>query len=637
MELRKRIIEAWKSNSYTLEQLTTTLFVHTSTVKPYPKNIEVQKISIRRGIIKNESDRLRPSGGLTEKHDKRTETPYKVIPSGTPDRCVPGQKIHDAMVPMRDGVKLATDIYLPQEEGPFPVILTRIPYGKREPYCEMPLISEFWTKKGYAFVVQDVRGKWGSEGVFEPNSKKNEIADGYDTIGWITQQPWSNRRLGMWGESYYGFTTYAGAVSQHPDLVCIAPGDISLNRYQCTFRNGALQLNTLGMWSIYMMAREYQDTTNIDPWHLPLAEMGEAGGIPSSYFDQVIANPVPGSFWEERSLLEGYESIRIPVLHWSGWYDSYTGPAIKDWSEISRRNSSAGHNHLFIGPWDHEGTADEIHRVGGLDVGQGTEKHRWDTYQSFFDHYLMGLSDDSSQIPKVHIFVMGENVWRDEQAWPLEQTRFTEFYLHSNGKANSLNGDGILNMSIPGEEQADTYVYDPTNPIDNTLYLDCYSIAGEMGDRSEIEERQDVLVYSTDKLDSDMEITGPLKAKLFAASSAVDTDFTVTLVDVFENEYANLIQDGIIRASYRDSDLEPSPIIPGKIYEYTVDLWATSYVVKKGHRLRVEVSSSCFNRYDRNTNTGEPFGKATGTVLAKQTVFHSREYPSHIILPLIPK
>jgi putative CocE/NonD family hydrolase len=192
-------------------------------------------------------------------------------------------------------------------------------------------------------------------------------------------------------------------------------------------------------------------------------------------------------------------------------------------------------------------------------------------------------------------------------------------------------------MSIPGEEQTDNYVYDPTNPIDNTLYLDCYSIAGEMGDRSEIEERQDVLVYSTDKLDSDMEITGPLKAKLFAASSAVDTDFTVTLVDVFENEYANLIQDGIIRASYRDSDLEPSPIIPGKIYEYTVDLWATSYVVKEGHRLRVEVSSSCFNRYDRNTNTGEPFGKATRTVLAKQMVFHSREYPSHIILPLIPK
>ena len=587
--------------------------------------------------MKNESDKSMHSESLTAKHDKRTETPFDVIPSGTPDRCVPGQMICDQMVPMRDGVKLATDVYLPEGEGLFPVILTRMPYGKREPYCYMPLIGEFWTKKGYAFVVQDVRGKWGSEGVFEPNSKKNESSDGYDTIEWIVKQTWSNRRVGMWGESYYGFTTYAGAVSQHPLLVCIAPGDIALDRYQCTFRNGALQLNTVGMWAIYMMAREYQDTMNIDLWHLPLAEMANAAGIPSDYFDQIIANPVHGKFWEEHGLLEGYEKIRIPVLHWSGWYDCFLGPMIEDWFELGRRNLSAGHNHLFIGPWDHEATADKLHRVGCIKVGEETAEHHWDTYQAFFDHYLMGLSNGFDSPPPVHIFVLGDNVWRDEQEWPLARTRFTKFYLHSNGKADTLNDDGILSKTTPGAEQADTYVYDPMNPVADTLDIDCYSIAGQMGDRSEIEVRQDVLVYSTEELDSDMEITGPIKANLFAASSAVDTDFTVTLVDVFEGGYANLIQDGIIRASYRDSDLEPSPIAPGKVYEYTIDLWATSYVVKKGHRFRVEVSSSCFNRYDRNTNTGEPFGKATGTVPAKQTVFHSREYPSHITLPIIPR
>jgi len=588
--------------------------------------------------MKNESDRSRPSGSLVASYDKWTEPSINVIQSGTPNRSNPGQVIHDALVPMRDGVKLATDIYLPEGDGPFSTILTRIPYGKKEPYCDMPLNGEFWVRKGYAFVVQDVRGKWGSEGEFEPNSKKNEVSDGYDTLEWITQQSWSNHRIGMWGESYYGFTTYAGAVSQHSDLVCIAPGNISLNRYLCTFRSGALQLNTIGMWAIYMMAREYQETENIDLWHLPLAEMGEAAGISSSYFDQIIANPVPSPFWEAHSLLEGYETISIPVLHWGGWYDAYTGYTIKDWVALSSRNQEAKHNHLFIGPWDHEATGDEIHRVGGLEIGPGTAKHRWDTYQSFFDHYLMDLVDDNEQLPKVHIYVMGENAWRDELEWPLARTQFTKFYLHSNGKANSLNGDGVLDRSIPpDEEQADDYVYDPKHPIDNTLYLDCYSIAGEMEDRSEIEKRQDVLVYSTEELDTDMEITGPLKAILYAASSAVDTDFTVTLVDVFEDSYANLIQDGILRTSYRDSDLKPSPIIPDKIYEYAIDLWATSYVVKKGHRFRVEVSSSCFNRYDRNTNTGEPFGKAAGTITAKQKIFHSKEYPSHIILPLIPK
>jgi putative CocE/NonD family hydrolase len=186
----------------------------------------------------------------------------------------------------------------------------------------MPIIGAFYASKGYAFVAQDVRGKWGSEGRFDPNVGGIEIADGYDTIDWIANQDWSNGRVGMWGESYFGFTTYAGAVSLHEALVAIAPGDITLNRYRGTFRDGCLQLNTVGTWAISMMARRYQDLSSIDPWHLPLAQMANAAGIPSSYFDQVIANPVPSSFWEERSLLAGYDAIRIPVLHWDGCYDN---------------------------------------------------------------------------------------------------------------------------------------------------------------------------------------------------------------------------------------------------------------------------------------------------------------------------
>lgn len=572
--------------------------------------------------------------GIAAQNEKRLAPPFEITPSGTKDRCNPGRILRDEMVPMSDGVRLATDVYLPDREGPFPTILTRMPYGKTELYCHMPLTGEFWSKKGYAFVAQDVRGKWGSEGVFEPNSNKNEVTDGYDTIEWITNQSWSNHRIGMWGESYYGFTTYAGAVSQHSDLVCIAPGDISLDRYRATYRNGALQLNTVGMWAISMMAQEYQDIELVDPWHLPLAEMANAAGVPSAYFDHVIANPTRSKFWKERSLLEGYEEIRIPVLHWGGWYDNYLGPVISDWEILRKRNLGSGHNHLFIGPWDHDGTADKLHRVGRLNVGDGTAKHRWDTFQAFFDHYLMGLDNGFDISSKVQIFVMGANTWRDEKEWPPVGTKYTKYYLHSKGNANSLHGDGMLDTQLPDEEPVDNYAYDPMDPVADTLDMDCWSFAGEMDDRREVEGRRDVLVYTTATLESDIELTGSVTARLYAASSAVDTDFTITLVDVFEDGYANQIQDGIIRASYRDSDIRSSLIEPGRVYGYDVDLWATSYVVKKGHRIRVEVSSSCFNKYDRNPNTGESFGAAVKSVQAKQTIHHSKLYPSCVTLPV---
>jgi uncharacterized protein len=568
-------------------------------------------------------------GGLAAEMNKKTAPPpFERLPTTTPDRSPAHRVIPDIMIAMRDGTRLASDVYLPEGDGPFPTVLTRMPYGKTEPYCYMPIIGAFFASKGYAFVAQDVRGKWGSEGTFDPNVGGIEIGDGYDTIDWIAGQDWSNGRVGMWGESYFGFTTYAGAIGRHPALVAIAPGDITLNRYLGTIRNGCLQLNTVGTWAISMMARQYQDLSTIDPWHLPLAEMANAAGIPSSYFDQVIANPVPSPFWQERSLLAGYDAIRIPVLHWDGWYDNYLGPMLRDWRRLADANAPARHNHVLIGPWDHECSADKLGRAGLMPVPASAFAHRWDHYAAFFDRYLMGLDSGFGAAGPIHYFTLGADLWRDAEDWPLPGTDFQTWYLR---------GGGRLTPEPPGDEPADRFVYDPQNPVAASLQMDCWAIAGAMGDRRDIEARADVLVYTSAPLDAPMELTGPVTASLHAASSATDTDFTVVLADVFTDGRVNMIQDGILRTGFREPDKAPQPIEPGRVYALDIDLWATSYLVEKGHRLRVEVSSSDFNRYDRNPNTGAPFGHSATTVAAEQTVHHSAAHPSHIVLPVIAR
>jgi len=573
---------------------------------------------------------------LAAEMSKKTEQPaFERIPTTTPDRSTAYRVISDIMVTMNDGTRLACDVYLPQGDGPFPTVLTRLPYGKTEPYTYMPLIGAFFASKGYAYVAQDVRGKWGSEGKFDPNIGAVEISDGYDTLDWITKQDWSNGRVGMWGESYYGFTTYAGAVSLHPALVAIAPGDITLNRYPATFRNGCLQLNTVGIWSIEMMAQQYQDLSSINPMHLPLAEMANAAGIPSSYFDNIIANPVSSRFWEERSLLAGYDAIRIPVLHWDGWYDNYLGFMLQDWQRLSEANAPKRHNHLLIGPWDHECSPDKLGRAGLMEVTESAFAHRWDHFIAFFDHYLMGLDNGFGDAGPVHYFTLGADQWFDAEDWPIPGIDSQAWYLRGGGKANTAAGDGLLSPEPPAEEPADTFVYDPANPIDETLQMDCWAIAGEMGDRRDIEARDDVLVYTSIPLETAIEITGPISAELHIASSATDTDFTVVFCDVFPDGRVNKIQDGIIRTGFRDPGQAPQPIIPGQVYALRIDLWATSYHVPRAHRLRVEISSSDFNRYDRNPNTGAPFGHSATTIKAEQTVHHSALHLSHIVLPIV--
>lgn len=575
------------------------------------------------------------TSGLEAQKDKHLVAAYDRMPSNLPDRVAAGTVLSDAMVVMRDGTHLATDVYLPEGDGPFPAILTRMPYGKTEPYCFMPVIADYWVRQGYAAVVQDVRGKWGSEGLFEPNLAANEVPDAYDTINWIASRLWSNGAVGMWGESYFGFTSYAGAVSGHPALACVAPGDISLDRYKATMRYGCLQLNTVGTWAISMTDQTYQDLSNLNYWHLPMAEMANAAGAPSGYFDELIANPLPSPFWEAHSLLQGYDGITIPILHWGGWYDNYLGPTIADWRYMATRNTESGNQHLLIGPGDHENTPDLNHRAGILPVAEGTGAARWDAFIAFFDHYLMGRDNGFGERGPIQYYTLGSDRWHDATAWPPSGTTMTPIYLRSSGGANTTAGDGGLSWDAPEEDEPhDSFDYDPADPITETLELDCWSLAGAMGDRQSIETRQDVLVYTSEPFADGLELTGPITAYIQFTSSVVDTDVTVTMVDVFEDGRANLIQDGILRCRHRNG-LDRSDLMePGFVYHLEIDVWSTSYVLQPDHRLRIEISSSNFNRYDRNLNTGEEFGQGSEAIVARQTVFHDSLRPSYVMLPI---
>jgi len=583
------------------------------------------------------------SWGITRLYEdffvKRFRLPFMSIPTSTPNTYEKVKVTKNVVVPMRDGTRLYADIYKPDvdDDGSFPVVLTRLPYGKSETYCAMVTHGKYWAKKGYVFVAQDVRGKYASEGTFEPMA--NEANDGYDTLSWIASQPWCDGNIGMTGESYYGYTQWAVAPLNHPNLKCIVPGIISTDRYGvCIYNNNAFCMNTMGVWAYEMNARKMNNPLKLDPWHLPLISLDDNAGVKCEYYKNWIKHPSRDSYWEPINICQKHDQIKIPVYHWGGWYDVYVAGTISGWIAVKGNSDSAEarkNQWLLIAPIDHEITPMNTHRIGKIDIGK--EAWTYDRIQRFFDYWLKGMDNGFGKTPRVEIFTIGDNKWRYEDEWPLARTKYTRYYLHSKGHANTLDGDGLLDMRNPGDSLADNYVYDPNDPVTISLETGMWSMAKELKDRVSVEKRKDVLVYTMPKLDKELEITGPINVTLFAASSATDTDFTATLVDVFPDGYAHMIQEGIVRARYRNSDSEASLIEPGKVYEYTIDLRATSYVVKQGHRIRVEISSSNFNRWDRNPNTGNEFGMDDKVIKATQTIYHDKKYPSHITLPIIPR
>jgi putative CocE/NonD family hydrolase len=380
-----------------------------------------------------------------------------------------------------------------------------------------------------------------------------------------------------------------------------------------------------------------------DEWysHLPLRDWVDRLVETAPYLKEYFDNEADGPYWWRVNLLRQVEDITLPMFHVTSWYDIFLEGALNAYGALRERGGSdlaRRNQRLLVGPWAHirPYTAPTSGETGDVDFGPDAliELHQY--LLRWFDYWLKDVDTGIMEEPPVYLFVMGENKWRSENEWPLARTHYTRYYFHSDGSANTRSGGGALSTVPPGDEPADTYQYDPSDPAPtcggNTLI-----IPQGVADQRSVEDRPDVLVYTSDPLERDLEITGPIVAHLYGSSSAVDTDFTAKLVDVRPDGYAHNVQDGIVRARYRTSRSQPSLMEPGQVYEFTIDLWATSHLVKTGHRLRVEISSSNFPRFDRNPNTGAPLGQDSRLETANQTVYHREHYPSHIVLPIIPR
>src|SRR5437867_457857 len=376
---------------------------------------------------------------------------------------------------------------------------------------------------------------------------------------------------------------------------------------------------------------------------LPLVAWGERLEPVAHYLADYLRHPDDGPPWWRIDVARQHPQIAVPMYHVTSWYDIFLHGGIANFRGLRDRamtETARAAQKLLIGPWAHlfPYTSPSSTGTGDIDFGPAALIDLHEIQLRWFDHWLRGIDTGVLDEPPVKIFVMGENRWRDEREWPLARTRYTPYYLHSRGRANSVSGDGLLSPEPPGDERTDQFVYDPDNPAPtrggNTLI-----IAMGVQDQRPVEARADVLVYTSDVMSEAFEVTGPITVTLYAASSALDTDFTAKLVDVRPDGYAQNLADGIVRARYRDSRTNPTPLTPGEVTEFTIDLWATSQVFKAGHCIRVEISSSNFPLWDRNPNTGGPVALATAAALqtAKQTIFHDARYPSHILLPIIPR
>ena len=537
----------------------------------------------------------------------------------------------DVKVVMRDGVRLSTNIYRPDAEGKFPVLLMRSPYGNGR---EGNRDAHYFAQRGYVVVTQDTRGIYESEGMFDPF--QSEASDGYDTQQWAGEQAWSNGKIGTYGGSYVGFTQWIPAPLQSPYLVTMVPTVTFSDFHDVVYQNGAFRLDLFTPWSIEMTSPFNVSSETISEMRdsilmtLPLMEQDRAMGWRISFLRDWLAHQEPDSYWDRTSVGDNYSKIRASAYNIGGWYDILLEGTINNYLRMTAPEIDPeirSKQKLLIGPWVHSMGR---RKVGELDFGEEAVFDSTPFRLRWFDNQLKGMDNGVLEEPPVKIFVMGINKWRFENEWPLSGTDYQNFYFHSKGKANTLNGDGLLDKKQPKKEITDQFIYHPEDPV---------TTIGTMGpyDQRPVEERPDVLVYTTPPLKKDLEVTGPVKAVLFASSSAVNTDFTARLVDVYPDGRAIRICEGIIRADHRDQDVPPSPIVPGKIYEYSIDLWATSNVFLEGHRMRVEISSSNFPRFDRNLNTGFYFARDTTMVDAEQTIYHNQVYPSHIVLPVISK
>jgi len=538
---------------------------------------------------------------------------------------------------------------IPEGDGPFPVILTRTPYGKNRFSVSSP---KTYVDAGYVFVAQDCRGRYRSGGDWFPFV--NEAQDGYDAIEWLARQAWSNGRVGMVGGSYQGIDQWAAASTRPPHLCCIIPQETPVDLYgDMVYRGGALQLVTFYPWALYVDGpggRECEvpsfELTELFGT-LPLVEADRAAGHSIPYWREWLKHSRHDQFWQPQNFKTAIKGIGIPVLNIDGWYDMYSQSALSCFAAQQTQGCSpearAGAR-AIIGPWLHgvwcAGKGSRL--CGDLDFGQEAELDVRNMELRFFERHLKQEDNGLDSEPPLSVFVMGRNQWLHASHWPPPETQWRRLYLHSHGQANSVAGDGVLSRDRPTDESCDQFTYDPQDPVPtiggphsgNAAGSSTPVLAGPL-DQGPVERRCDVLVYTACPLEEDLDVVGPVSLHLTVSSSAPDTDFTAKLVDVHPDGRAIILCDGILRASYRASCGESSPISPGKAYELTVDLGTTANCFRRGHRIRLEVSSSNFPRYSRNLNTGRDCGLSAETAVAHQTVHHQRGRASWLELPVV--
>jgi putative CocE/NonD family hydrolase len=531
-------------------------------------------------------------------------------------------------VPMRDGVRLSANVFRPDEAGRFPTILVRTPYGKGR---EITTHYQTFVEHGYAVVVEDVRGRYASEGVFRP--LEQEPADGDDTLNWIARQSWSDGKVGMMGGSYLGIAQWKVAALNNPHLKAIFPVVSGCDDYRDRFYStgGAMKLGSRLLWmSENLRTPRYHPDFSKFVLHLPLRTADVAAtGQTSDMFQEALDHPTFDSFWKSISTREHLDKIRVPVFSVGGWFDNFVEGDLDAYQVLSK---NSGVHRILIGPWPHNMSL----KFEGVDFGADSFVPLRGIQMQWFDQFLKGQDTPLLSKPPVRIFVMGVNRWKDEQEWP-PRARLKWFYLESRGHANSLAGDGKLDSRLPGPEDADRFVFDPRDPVPTTGGATCCNPKvfpwGPMDQRA-VEKRRDVLVYTTPPLKNDVEVIGTVRVVLYAATSARDTDFTAKLVDVFPDGRAQNLTDGILRLRYRKSLEKAQLIRPGEIAKLTIDAGVTGNVFQKGHRIRMEISSSNFPRFDRNPNTGGSIADETQLRQASQTIYHDAEHPSHVLLPV---
>lgn len=582
------------------------------------------------------------------------------------------------LVPMRDGIGLSTNIYRPKNAtGDVPTILWKTPYNEHNPRGGTIRYAIEAVRRGYAFIVQNERGRYFSQGEYEILGYPQ--TDGYDTLSWIAEQPWSNGKVGTLGCSSSAEWQLALAAQNHPAHAAMVPmaagagiGKVGRFWEQGNFYTGGVPRTLFAVWMYGvdnplrpelpqdlegpMRARiaAYNDLQWTKPkvewkkhiWHLPYAELLTSLGEPPATFEQLIARGPGDKAWTTGGLYHDSMGWGVPALWFNSWYDVSIGPNLELFNHARSVNTdreASANQFVVVGPNPHCQFArlGKDYKVGDREMGDASFPVDAQVF-AFFDRWLKGSkSAFPASTPHVRYFTMGLNKWQSDAQWPPKAAKPVRMYLRSGGDANSMFGDGVLSFEAPeGDEPADSYRYDPANPVQTIGGGDCCNggivIPGAF-DQRPISSRADVLVYTSEPLEEPIEVSGFVDAVLNVSSSARDTDFAVKLVDVAPDGTAWIIGDTMLRARYRDSYTDPELMEPGKVYTLKPTPIATSIQFGKGHRIRVEVTSSNFPKFARNLNTGGPNETESEAVVADNSVHHSADAPSYIELPVVAR